>query len=96
MDRIEKDCKLILSMATGAIDAKPPFEWVENAFAPGTLFSEAYEDFALAREHLCERFGMAEDDDDLELIMNGLLKLEEDLGRRMFLYGFRYAEMKEK
>ena len=94
MDRIEKDCNLILDMTTGVIDAKPPFEWVENAFAPGTLFSEAYEDFALARERLCERFGMAEDDEDLELIMNGLLKLEKDLGRRMFLCGLRYAQMK--
>ena len=94
MDRIEKDCNLILDMTTGVIDAKPPFEWVENAFAPGTLFSEAYEDFALAREHLCERVGLAEDDEDLELIMNGLLKLEKDLGRRMFLCGLRYAQMK--
>ena len=96
MDRVEADFYTIFHIITGNVAAEYPFHWVENAFVPGTQFSEAYQDFWNAREHLCERFGIDFDDDDLELFMDGLMKLEEDLGRRMFLYGIQYAGMERE
>ena len=35
-------------------------------------------------------------DSDLERFMDSILKLEEDLARRMFRYGIYYAELKGK
>ena len=92
MDKVERDCKRILAAVVGAMEAEYPFQWVENAFTPGTKFAKAYDDFWIAREHLCKRFGIDWEDDDLELIMNGIMNLEEDIGRRMFLYGVKYAK----
>ena len=92
MDRIEKDFRLIFDAAMGNTQTKLSYDWVENLFESGTGFVKAYAAFWAAREHLCERFGLEEDDEDLELIMNGLLDLEEDLGRKMFFYGVKYAQ----
>lgn len=96
MVELERDFQKILAISMGELDPQAPFEWVTNNFAPGTKFQEAYEDFAQSRENLCFRFGMEEDDEDLERIMDGLLKLEEDLARRMFYYGIRYARQNTK
>ena len=93
MDRIEKDFQIIFDTAMGEVRPQPPFEWVEDIFSSGTQFAQAYEDFAMARNNLCERFSLEEEDEDLELFMNGLLKMEEDLGKRMFFYGVKYTQM---
>ena len=57
----------------------------------GTALDQAYKDFWTAREHLCERFGIDWEDDDLELFMNGILHLTRDLALRMFYYGMVYV-----
>ena len=94
MEWNEKDFQNIFNIATGAQRATPPFEWVEDAFKAKTGFAEAYDDFWNIRERLCQRFGMDFTDSDLERFMDSILKLEEDLARRMFRYGIYYAELK--
>ena len=96
MDNMEEIFQQIFRISMDEQKPEPPFEWVTCNFAPGTEFSEAYEEFWKARENLCFRFGMNEEDEDLERIMNGLMKLEEDLSRRMFYYGVKYAQMKKE
>ena len=96
MKDIGQDFQTIYDISMGMQDPKPPFEWLTSNFAPGTKFSEAYDDFCKSRENLCFRFGMDEEDEDLERIMHGLIKLEDDLSRRMFYYGVKYAQMKMK
>ena len=67
-------------------------EWVENIFVQGTEFNDAYEDLAIARENLCERFGMDMEDEDLERIMNAVLTIEREIARHMFYYGVEHAK----
>ena len=94
MGEIVNDFQRIFNIAMGEDDPEPPFEWVTSCFAPGARYAQACEEICNARESLCFRFGMDEEDADLEHIMNALMKLEEDLARRMFGYGIKYAQMK--
>ena len=59
-------------------------------------YARAYADFWTARENLCRRFGMDWEDEDLERIMDGVLALEKDLGRRMFDAGMEFAKRGRK
>ena len=94
MDKTEQDFQNIFKIVTGSVDAEYPFHWVKNAFVPGTQFSKAYEEIWNARVNLCQRFDLDVSDDDMETIMNAIMDLEEDLGRRMFLHGIQYANTK--
>lgn len=96
MDRIEKDFQNIFNVVTGNTAKEEQFAWVENAFATDSDFAGGYKDLWRARENLCRRFGLAWEDADLELFMNGVLKLEQDLARRMFRCGVAYAEKRWK
>ena len=96
MGETEQDFQLIFNMAMGVVEPGKPFEWVTNSFAPGTKYAQACEEVYNARESLCFRFGMDEEDADLERIMNALMDLEEELSRRMFFYGMKYAGMKRE
>lgn len=87
MGETERDFRRIFNIAMGVYDPKPPFTWVTDSFAIETKYSQACEDIWKARESLCFRFGLDEEDEDLERIMNAIMDAEEDLGRRMFLYG---------
>ena len=92
MDDFEKNFETIYHIVSGDTEAEPPFRWVEDASQPGTGFDRAYQDFWTAREHLCQRFGIDFEDDDLELFMNGILTLSRDIAERMFRCGVEYAK----
>lgn len=62
---------------------------VENMFAEGRTCEELYNDIYEANLRLCERLGVQEDV-DVELIINSLLRISKLLGRKMFLYGVKY------
>ncbi len=79
MEKLEREYQKILEAVT--------FEQCETV-------ELAYKDFWAAREHLCRRFGMDWEDEDLELIMNGILTLEQEIGKQMFFCGIRYARGK--
>jgi len=96
MEEMEQDFQRIFQIVTGSVEAEYPFRWVENAFAPGTQFFEAYEEIWDARQRLCRRFDLDVSEMDLERIMNAIMDLEEDLGRRMFCYGIQYAQRKKE
>ena len=62
---------------------------VENMFADGRTCEELYNVVYEANLRLCERLGMQEDP-DVELIINSLLRISRLLGLKMFQYGIKY------
>jgi len=91
MDKIKQDFQIIFDVVTGNAK-KEEFKWAENAFVEGTNYNAAYAELWKARENLCRRFGIDWEDEDLERVMNAVLKLEKDLAWRMFCCGLSYAK----
>lgn len=91
MENWELDFEEIFNTVTGDQNEAFRVSWVENVWEKETGFQLAYEDFQEARENLCRRFGLDFEDPDLERFMDGVLKLEKDIARRMFLAGITYA-----
>ena len=60
---------------------------IENAFADGQpcleLYSEAYD----AYQRLCDRLGVMDEDDDVEVIFDAFLSMCKILGIKMYHYG---------
>ena len=69
---------------------------VENAFASGEACEQNYAQMLEAYERLCDRLGVVDEDDDVEVIINALLKNERILCRKMFEYGFQYGQNKSQ
>ena len=92
MENWEKAFEKIYMTMSGNIQMSDGVPWVNNAFAEGTAYSQAYEDFWTAREHICTRFGLDWEDEDLERFMNAILNLERDVSIHMFRYGIEYAQ----
>ena len=62
---------------------------VENMFAEGRTCDELYSNVYEANLRLCERLGVQEDA-DVELIIDAMMRISKLLGRKMFLYGVKY------
>ncbi len=62
---------------------------VENLFAEGRTCERLYGEVYDANLRLCEKLGVQEDE-DVETIINSLLRISRLLGRKMFLYGMMY------
>ena len=62
---------------------------VENMFADGRTCEELYAAVYEANLRLCERLGVQEDP-DVELIINSLLRISRLLSLKMFQYGSKY------
>ena len=67
-------------------DLIQPVEGVEDAFAPGSPCDLLYNDAVMARERLCRRLGV-EEDDDLELIFDSFCDIMTHLCKVMYRYG---------
>lgn len=69
--------------------------WVENIFEPGKPCHEAYGEMLRAYERLCERLGEADEDQDVEIIINSLLRYSKISAKKMFKYGMQYQKMQD-
>ena len=65
--------------------------WVKNLFLPGSPCDRAYSDMLDAYERLRDRLGAADEDEDVEIIINFLLDIQQILGHEMFRCGVEYA-----
>ena len=65
--------------------------WVRNLFLPGSPCDRAYAEMLRAYEHLTARLGVAEEDADVEIIINSLLDIQQLVGYEMFRCGLEYA-----
>ena len=74
----------------GQLIPEAALPWVENAFAPGSdcdiHITKIYE----ARNRLQERLHAAEEDPDLECILDASVSIQHILCRMMFLCGAQY------
>lgn len=68
---------------------------VEDAFAPGAYCWERYGDMLNAYARLCDRLGVEDEDEDVEVIINALMDIQDDLCYKMYRYGAMF-EHKEK
>ena len=60
---------------------------VENAFAEGAYCLNKYKDIMDAYGRLCERLGVMDEDDDVEIIIDSFLDIERYLCLKMYEYG---------
>ena len=60
---------------------------VENAFADGEPCLELYCTAYDAYQRLCDRLGVVDEDDDVEIIFDSFLSLCKILGTKMYHYG---------
>ncbi|MBE6959726.1 MAG: hypothetical protein E7448_03260 [Ruminococcaceae bacterium] len=60
---------------------------IENAFADGEPCSELYNNAYDAYQRICDRLGVEDEDDDVEIIFQSLLMISQTLGLKMFHYG---------
>ena len=68
---------------------------VENLFADGMPCAKMYDEMMDAYERLRERLGVAEEDDDVETIINSLCGIEIAVAMKMFDYGFLMKEAQQ-
>ena len=59
---------------------------VDNAFAPGEKCEQLYAEIYEANQRLCQRLG-AEEDADVEIIINSFFKMNRELCMKMYFYG---------
>lgn len=69
-------------------------EGVENAFAVGGKCERLYAQMLEAYERVCARLGAADEDKDVEIIINALMEIEREISHKMYAYGARFG-MKE-
>lgn len=60
---------------------------VENAFAPGSACERLYAEACDAREQVCQRLGVRDEDPDLERVFSALLDIARELSFHMYLLG---------
>ncbi|MBE6957693.1 MAG: hypothetical protein E7447_00880 [Ruminococcaceae bacterium] len=79
----------IYDLLMGEADPTEYFRAVENMFAEGRTCEELYSKVYEANLRLCDRLGVQEDA-DVELIIDSLLRISRLLGIKMFQYGIKY------
>lgn len=79
----------IYDLLIGEAEPTGDFYAVENMFAEGCTCEELYNNVYEANLRLCDRLGLQEDA-DVELIINSLLRISKLIGIKMFQYGIKY------
>ena len=87
----EKNVDIVYDLVTGTRIRQPEDPRVENLFATGRECEELYNDVYEANLRLCQKLGV-EEDKDVEIIVNSLLKICERVGKRMYRYGAEFSE----
>ena len=60
---------------------------VENAFQEGSLCDTAYKEMLEAYQRLLDRLGAKDEDEDVEIIISSLLRIQDYLAERMYNLG---------
>lgn len=94
--RTEEFKRLIFDLMNGSLvlGNNPPEEskYVENEFAEGKGCAEAYSEILDAYQRICQRLGVGEEDDDIEIIMDSFNTIIECLCMKMFDYGSFFTQ----
>ena len=77
---------IVYDLLSGTRIRQPDDPEVENLFAVGRECEQLYAQVYDSNLHLCQRLGV-EEDADVEVIINSLLRIFELTGKRMYGYG---------
>ena len=86
----EKFVDVVYDLVNGVRIRKPDDPDVESLFTDGQVCERLYNEVYEANLRLCERLGV-EEDRDVEVLINSLLKICERVGKRMYRYGAKYG-----
>lgn len=64
---------------------------VENIFENGGIGLKLYDEVLQAYQRICERLGVRDEDEDLEIIMRNMMEIEREVALRMYEYGVRFG-----
>ncbi len=87
----KKQIEDIYDTLTGVIDEPFQVPGVENLFVEGSECMNCYSEAIAAYGRLCARLGVEGEDEDIETIINSLLRIERKVGMKMFEYGVKFA-----
>lgn len=68
-----------------------PIPGVKNAFESGSECQKLYADMLKAYARICGRLGKNDEDGDVEVIINALLRIQKILCMEMYSYGARFG-----
>ena len=83
------DAEFIYDSLTGQYIPEAAAKDVEDAFAPGQPCHALYKEASGAYDRLCDRLGVTDEDEDVEIIFNAFLSMSKILGIKMYHYGLR-------
>ena len=64
---------------------------VENLFEEDACCMKLYAQVYDANQRLCERLGVVDEDDDVEIIISNMMDIERIVSMKMFEYGWKFA-----
>ena len=87
----KKQIEDIYFTLTGTIQEDFRVPGVENLFAEGRECMHRYSEMLAAYERLCDRLGVMDEDEDVEIIIDALMTIERKVSMKMFEYGMKSA-----
>lgn len=75
----------------GVLIPEACIEGVENAFAEDCECTRLYAEMLEAYERLCDRLGVQDEDEDVEVIINSLMSINHVLAHKMYEYGAKFG-----
>ena len=69
-----------------------PLPDVEDAFEEGKLCDRKYAEMLEAYQRLCHRLGVGDEDEDVEVIITNLNRIQRKTAYRMYYYGAKFKK----
>lgn len=88
----ERFVDLVYNTLAGQLVEEYRIPGVENAFGEGSYCMKRYSDMLDAYGRLCERLGVVDEDDDVEIIIHALMDIEREMSMKMYHYGAKFGK----
>ncbi|MBQ2785182.1 MAG: hypothetical protein IJF02_01585 [Oscillospiraceae bacterium] len=87
----EKQIENVYYTLIGTMQEQFRVPGAENLFAQGSECMNRYCQMLAAYERLCDRLGVIDEDEDVEIIIDSLMGIERKFSMKMFEYGRKFA-----
>ena len=87
----EKQIEDIYYTLIGTMQEQFRVPGVDNLFAEGSECMNRYCQMLAAYERLCDRLGVIDEDEDVEIIIDALMTIERKVSMKMFEYGIKFS-----